>query len=85
MYLYLIQWMSLFSPFSIRSVTLLNRFVVSPMSQYTEQNGYANDWHFAHLTRFAMGAAGLVFTEATAVSCDSRRTHGDLRYWCRIA
>jgi len=51
------------------------------MSQYIAENGYANDWHFAHLSRFALGGAGLVFTEATAVEARGRRTHGDLGLW----
>jgi 2,4-dienoyl-CoA reductase-like NADH-dependent reductase (Old Yellow Enzyme family) len=51
------------------------------MSQYISKNGYANDWHFVHLSRFALGGAGLVFTEATAVEELGRRTHGDLGLW----
>ena len=73
--------MHLFDPLQIRKITIPNRIVVSPMSQYISKNGYANDWHFAHLCRFAMGGAGLVFTEATAVEEYGRRTHGDLGLW----
>lgn len=73
--------MYLFSPLQIRGLTIPNRIVVSPMSQYISKNGYANDWHFAHLSRFALGGAGLVFTEATAVEERGRRTHGDLGLW----
>lgn len=51
------------------------------MSQYAATQGYANDWHFAHLSRFALGGAGLIFSEATAVTRDGRRTHGDLGLW----
>ena len=51
------------------------------MSQYVSVDGMVNDWHFAHLSRFALGNAGLVFTEATAVSKNGRRTHGDLGLW----
>lgn len=51
------------------------------MSQYIARDGVANDWHFAHLSRFALGGAGLVFTEATAVEARGRRTHGDLGLW----
>ena len=51
------------------------------MSQYISVDGLANDWHFAHLARFALGNAGLIFTEAAAVSRDGRRTHGDLGLW----
>ncbi|MGR8947406.1 MAG: NADH:flavin oxidoreductase/NADH oxidase [Gammaproteobacteria bacterium] len=71
----------LFEPLKIRDVHLKNRICVSPMSQYKAQNGYANDWHMAHLGRFAMGGASLVFCEATAVSAEARRTHGDLGLW----
>jgi len=51
------------------------------MSQYRATEGYANDWHMVHLGRFAMGGAGLVYAEATAVEADGRRTHGDLGLW----
>lgn len=73
--------MTLFSPLTLRGVTLPNRVMVSPMSQYIALNGYANDWHLVHLGRFALGGAGLVFTEATAVEARGRRTHGDLGLW----
>ena len=73
--------MGLFSAYSLRGVTLPNRVVVSPMSQYIAEDGHANDWHFAHLSRFALGGAGLVFTEATAVERRARRTPGDLGLW----
>ena len=71
----------LFEPFQIRDVVLKNRVCVSPMSQYRARDGMANDWHFAHLSRFALGGCGAVFTEATAVSQEGRRTHGDLGLW----
>ncbi|MEH6477627.1 MAG: NADH:flavin oxidoreductase/NADH oxidase [Sneathiella sp.] len=71
----------LFDPIQIRGVSLKNRIAVSPMSQYRAENGYANDWHLVHLGRFALGGAGLVFAEATAVEADGRRTHGDLGLW----
>ncbi len=71
----------LFSPFTLRDVTFKNRIAVSPMSQYRALNGDANLWHAVHLGRFAMGGAGLVYTEATAVEADGRRTHGDLGLW----
>jgi len=73
--------MTLFAPFKLRGVPLRNRVVVSPMSQYRAQDGVANDWHLVHLGRFALGGAGLVFTEATAVQERGRRTHGDLGIW----
>ncbi len=73
--------MHLFDPLVIRGVTIPNRVVVSPMSQYIAEEGVANDWHLVHLGRFALGGAGLVFTEATAVEARGRRTHGDLGLW----
>ena len=73
--------MTLFEPFTLRGVPLRNRVVVSPMSQYRAQDGVANDWHLVHLGRFALGGAGLVFCEATAVQARGRRTHGDLGIW----
>ncbi len=51
------------------------------MSQYRALDGFANDWHMVHLGRFALGGAGLVYAEATAVEADGRRTHGDLGLW----
>ncbi len=71
----------LFSPFTLRDVTFKNRIAVSPMSQYRAIDGVANDWHMVHLGRFALGGAGLVYAEATAVERDGRRTHGDLGLW----
>lgn len=72
---------ALFSPFTLRDVTFNNRIAVSPMSQYRAIDGLANDWHMVHLGRFALGGAGLVYAEATAVTEDGRRTHGDLGLW----
>ncbi len=57
----------LFRPLTIRSVTLRNRIVLSPMCQYCASDGVADDWHFSHLAARAVGGAGLVFTEATNV------------------
>ena len=62
----------LFSPIGLRGLTLPDRIVVSPMCQYTAVDGSANDWHLMHLGQFAMGAAGLVMTEATHVSAAGR-------------
>lgn len=73
--------MGLFTPFTLRDLTIPNRTVISPMSQYVAEVGYANAWHMAHLGRFALGGAGLVFTEATAVERRGRRTPGDLGLW----
>ena len=72
---------ALFEPLTLRGMRSPNRVAVSPMSQYAAQDGYANDWHFAHLARFALGGAGLVFTEATGIAPTARRTHGDLGLW----
>jgi 2,4-dienoyl-CoA reductase-like NADH-dependent reductase (Old Yellow Enzyme family) len=71
----------LFSPLEIRGVTFKNRIVVSPMAQYTAVGGFANEWHFAHYAKFAMGGAGLVFTEATKVERRGLGTVGDLGLW----
>ena len=72
---------SLFDPFELRSVTLRNRIAMSPMCQYSAQNGFANDWHFAHLSARAVGGAALVFTEAAAVSAAGRISPEDLGIW----
>src|SRR5690349_24713521 len=66
---------ALFAPLQMRGLTLPNRIVVSSMCQYNSEHGSANDWHLMHLGQFAMGAAGLVITEATHVSSIGRITH----------
>lgn len=71
----------LFEPLALRGVTLPNRIVISPMCQYSAQDGFPTDWHFAHLSSFALGGAGTVFFEASAVLADGRITHGDLGFW----
>jgi 2,4-dienoyl-CoA reductase-like NADH-dependent reductase (Old Yellow Enzyme family) len=71
----------LFSPLTLRGVTLKNRVVISPMCQYSAHDGLANDWHFVHLGKMATGGAGLVFTEAAAVEPEGRITYGDLGIW----
>ena len=71
----------LFNPLTIRSITLKNRLVVSPMCQYSSDDGFANDWHFVHLGSRAVGGAGLIFTEATAVCPDGRISPRDLGIW----
>ena len=60
----------LLDPLTIRGVTLRNRIAVSPMCQYSSVDGEANDWHVVHLGSRAVGGAGLVFTEASAVTAD---------------
>lgn len=72
---------TLFSPLQLRSIELKNRFVVSPMCQYSSEDGFANDWHLVHLGSRAIGGSALVFTEATAVSPDGRITPADLGIW----
>jgi len=71
----------LFTPMSLRGLDLRNRIVIPPMGQYSAVEGMASDWHFAHLARFALGGAGLIIVEATAVHRDGRITHGDLGLW----
>src|ERR1700735_1835116 len=71
----------LFEPLTIRDITLANRVFVSPMCQYSSTDGYANDWHFVHLGSRAVGAAGLVLTEATAVLPEGRISPQDLGIW----
>jgi 2,4-dienoyl-CoA reductase-like NADH-dependent reductase (Old Yellow Enzyme family) len=71
----------LFSPLTIKSVTLKNRIVVSPMCQYSSEDGFANDWHLVHLGSRAIGGAALIIMEATAVSPEARITYGDMGIW----
>lgn len=71
----------LFEPLSLRGVTLKNRVVVSPMQTYSAKDGIAGDWHFAHLSRFALGGAGLIIVEATGVLPEGRSTYGDTGLW----
>jgi 2,4-dienoyl-CoA reductase-like NADH-dependent reductase (Old Yellow Enzyme family) len=71
----------LFSPLTIKKVTLRNRIVMSPMCQYSSTDGFANDWHMTHLGSRAVGGAGLIIAEATAVTPDGRITPGDLGLW----
>src|ERR1700704_5999645 len=71
----------LFDPLTIRDLTFANRVFVSPMCQYSSDDGYANDWHFVHLGSRAVGGAGLVMTEATAVRPEGRISPQDLGIW----
>jgi 2,4-dienoyl-CoA reductase-like NADH-dependent reductase (Old Yellow Enzyme family) len=71
----------LFSPLTIKSVTLRNRIGVSPMCMFTAENGYANDWHLMHYGARAAGGAGLIITEATGVAPEGRITPGCLGLW----
>ena len=71
----------LFEPLAIRGVSFPNRVFVSPMCEYSSTDGFANDWHFVHLGTRAVGGAGLVFTEATAVTPEGRISPEDLGIW----
>jgi 2,4-dienoyl-CoA reductase-like NADH-dependent reductase (Old Yellow Enzyme family) len=71
----------LFDPLAIRDLTFANRVFVSPMCQYSSHDGFANDWHFVHLGSRAVGGAGLVLTEATAVLPEGRISPEDLGIW----
>ncbi len=71
----------LFSPLTQRSITYPNRIAVSPMCQYSYQDGMSDDWQFVHLGSRAVGGAGVVFTEAAAVSSEGRISLGDLGIW----
>ena len=72
---------SLFSSITIGALTLSNRIVVSPMCEYSSDDGFANDWHLVHLGSRAVGGAALVFTEATAVIAEGRISPQDLGLW----
>lgn len=72
---------TLFEPLSLRSVTVRNRIAVSPMCQYSSEDGFASDWHLVHLGSRAVGGAGIVFTEAAAVEPRGRISALDLGIW----
>lgn len=86
---------TLFEPLTLRSLTMRNRLWIAPMCQYSvaDQDGVPTDWHLVHLGQFAIGGAGLVFTEATAVTPDGRISpqdtgiwnDGQAKAWARIA
>ncbi len=71
----------LFSPLQIRKIELKNRIVVSPMCMYSSEEGFSNKWHLVHLGTRAVGGAGLILTEATAVSPEGRISPDDLGIW----
>lgn len=71
----------LFAPLTIKSITLRNRIGVSPMCEYSSEDGAATDWHLVHLGSRAVGGAGLVIAEATAVTPEGRITPGDAGIW----
>ncbi|MEG6508537.1 NADH:flavin oxidoreductase/NADH oxidase [Methyloligella sp. 2.7D] len=72
---------NLFAPLALRSVKLKNRIAMSPMCQYSAEEGLANDWHFVHLGSRAAGGAALIMVEATGVTRDGRISPGDLGLW----
>ncbi|OTA89712.1 hypothetical protein M434DRAFT_398428 [Hypoxylon sp. CO27-5] len=72
---------TLFQPLQIRGVKLQNRFVVSPMCQYSADDGHVTDWHFAHLAQFILRGTALTFIEATAVTPNGRITPEDVGLW----
>jgi 2,4-dienoyl-CoA reductase-like NADH-dependent reductase (Old Yellow Enzyme family) len=71
----------LFSPLRIRNIVFRNRIAVSPMCQYSSEDGFANDWHFVHLGSRAAGGAALVIAEASAVEARGRISPADLGIW----
>jgi 2,4-dienoyl-CoA reductase-like NADH-dependent reductase (Old Yellow Enzyme family) len=71
----------LFSSFQIKSLTFKNRIAISPMCQYSAQDGFANDWHLVNLGSRATGGAALIIQEATSVSSEGRISLGDLGIW----
>jgi len=71
----------LLSPLTIRGVSFRNRIVMSPMCEYSAQDGLANDWHLVHLGSRAVGGAALIMVEATAVTAEGRISPGDLGIW----
>ncbi|HYZ15987.1 MAG TPA: hypothetical protein VE591_06280, partial [Candidatus Acidoferrum sp.] len=71
----------LFSPLRLRDVELRNRIVMSPMCQYSSDDGFANDWHLVHQGSRAVGGVSLVLTEAIAVTPEGRISPWDLGIW----
>ncbi len=72
---------ALFQPLRVRSLVLKNRIAISPMMQHAAPGGFANHWHLVHLGKFALGGAGLIFTESTAVSPVGRIGKDDAGLW----
>lgn len=71
----------LFEKLQLKNHTLQNRIVVSPMCQYSSEDGFANNWHLVHLGQYAAGKAGAIIQEATAVCAEGRISFGDLGLW----
>lgn len=72
---------ALFQPLRVRSLKLKNRIVIAPMMQHAAPGGFANNWHLVHLGKFALGGAGLIITESTAVSPVGRIGKDDVGLW----
>src|ERR1700712_5956180 len=72
---------ALFSPMTLRELTLANRIMVAPMCQYSSVDGEANDWHFTHINNLALSGAAMFCIEATAVEAVGRITPGCLGLW----
>src|SRR5271157_4180264 len=72
---------ALFTPLTIREVTFRNRIAVSPMCQYSSEDGFVSDWHLVHLGSRAVGGAGAVMVEATAVEARGRFSPADTGIW----
>ena len=75
------QGASLLAPLALRGVTTRNRVVISPMQQFMARDGLPSIWNQVHLGQFALGGAGIVFTEAMAISEHGRISHGDIGLW----
>jgi 2,4-dienoyl-CoA reductase-like NADH-dependent reductase (Old Yellow Enzyme family) len=73
--------MKLFTPYTQRSLSLRNRIIIAPMCQYSATDGIPEDWHLVHLGSRAVGGAGLVIAEATAISPEGRISPGDVGLW----
>ncbi len=71
----------LFKPIKLREISAANRVVISPMCQYSAEDGLPNQWHYQHISALAAGGAGIVIMEASAVQRQGRITHGDLGIW----
>eukprot|EP01132_Coremiostelium_polycephalum_P002388 gene2388-2953_t len=71
----------LFTPLTIKDMTLKNRIIVPPLCQYSSTDGFLNDWHLVHLTSFAKGGASLIIFEATAVLPEGRISYADSGLW----
>jgi 2,4-dienoyl-CoA reductase-like NADH-dependent reductase (Old Yellow Enzyme family) len=78
MFQIIISMSKLYSPLNLKGITLKNRITISPMCQYSAEDGFANNWHLVHLGSRAVGGAGLIIQEATAISPEGRITPADL-------